>query len=1423
MDKNYKINLFLSNLQEASSIEKKTKMNNEMKLKFSSFLPKCIIKEEEHKQLANLESFLLQNIKKNHPNCFIRFSPLKEISNTKCEESLYEVECIISNLKKNHTFTSYMEIINDWCLQYSLENCSNELYYWLKFKINEKYFEKQYQYHEDIQVESISFGTFVKMQCFIQHFNIKKRNNIEMSCSFWHDQRYLQLFLYHPHNSNCYSTNSDLYRFIIEYNDIMRIIIDNCRKESYISIYLYLHYPPRISFSIQQDLNNKVKSTVCVIKDKIKNTKFWERTTTIGCECQQSKHLIIKKEILGKCPVLKLTIPDKFRARYIINRLYQRYSSENIYFSSIQIEKYQFKTVKEPFNTFRCQYAWRALNAKSFEVLDQIINNYSQWNDFYLQLKLYEDTNSIALEKALFEFYNYLEKGFIFSFLNAIKVLFTYYCNIEDDDKIDGLCLIRRVFITPLRILYLPPQQHFENRVLRRYNPDFALRISIRDDNLNMLTHGLSKHNADSFLQNTIGKYLSLGIYIGNRHYTFLGASPSQLRDHGVWMYAIDDNGNTSESIINWLGDFSEIHNVAKLMARIGQCFSNSEEPFHLVIKESDIKYIADFTCKRKRKNMPPYIFTDGVGMISSDIVNKVNKSLNKRCTDIGKEQYRACAFQIRLAGCKGMLVENPELQHSIIIRNSMKKFECTNSYTLEIIKKSAPRSVFLNRPLITILEQLGIQKEVFFRLQNNMILEYTDAFINNSETCKLLSNNISLDIPFGKLWESGIDLKQEPFFNSLLVNVYKTKMEFLKSKTRIAVPPEFGRNMFGVVDETRTLNYGEVFIQYSEKISDYESPLHVLKGTVLVTKCPCIHPGDVRKFKAVDVPKLHHIKDCIVFPSKGHRPHPDEMGGSDLDGDEYVVIWMPELIFPQENFKPMDFPIKSKDESKAVIKVQDMVNFLLEYIKKDNIGILGNAHIAWADKEGIFSNNCLNIAKKYPYSLDFAKTGNPTFLEKKEKPDKYPDFMEKGHYNISYRSDRILGYLFRYSRNLQCAIKHSVNQDPVRKLDELLEYPGWKNYENSANEDRKLYENKLLILLQRFNINSESEIFSGHIQQISKYDQMKGDNKNLILLIEKLLQNLQQKFQKKFFEDLEREGSINEEKVYQKASAWYMVTYSQSNIFFWSFPWCVASLLAEIKNQRTNNYNSLRVQNLECSPEKIINIAINNNSSIADVNAENLCDNRKIAFNILWNLFSSYSFSNLSNSEKVNHKDCFLKIYLAYKNDKCSTSNTECNCSPEFWILNFLKFCATSCVFEEELQMCNNNNCIRGKNSSLNYFALTIYTVLTVTRNPSYLEISNDPDVINFNDFESEPIMISVENETLQNLLKEKWEKIKNILIENSGVKDVYARSVTLREGKMSLLVNSVGKMWNCWKLEELLLRPDLHSILTELNAVKT
>lgn len=54
-----------------------------------------------------------------------------------------------------------------------------------------------------------------------------------------------------------------------------------------------------------------------------------------------------------------------------------------------------------------------------------------------------------------------------------------------------------------------------------------------------------------------------------------------------------------------------------------------------------------------------------------------------------------------------------------------------------------------------------------------------------------------------------------------------------------------------------------------------------VLKGSVVVTRNPCLHPGDVRQLVAVDVPALRHFVDCVVFPRKGSRPHPNEMAGN--------------------------------------------------------------------------------------------------------------------------------------------------------------------------------------------------------------------------------------------------------------------------------------------------------------------------------------------------------------------------------------------------------------------------------------------------------------------------------------------------------------------------------------------------------------
>ena len=109
---------------------------------------------------------------------------------------------------------------------------------------------------------------------------------------------------------------------------------------------------------------------------------------------------------------------------------------------------------------------------------------------------------------------------------------------------------------------------------------------------------------------------------------------------------------------------------------------------------------------------------------------------------------------------------------------------------------------------------------------------------------------------------------------------------------------------------------------------------------------------GDMRTFEAVDVQALHHLVDCVVFPAKGHRPHTDEMSGSDLDGDKYFVTWYDKLIPTRENEDPMDFTSPEIKVLQRPVEVEDMIQFVSDYIKTDQLEIIANAHLVHADHD---------------------------------------------------------------------------------------------------------------------------------------------------------------------------------------------------------------------------------------------------------------------------------------------------------------------------------------------------------------------------------------------------------------------------------------------------------------------------------------
>ena len=85
------------------------------------------------------------------------------------------------------------------------------------------------------------------------------------------------------------------------------------------------------------------------------------------------------------------------------------------------------------------------------------------------------------------------------------------------------------------------------------------------------------------------------------------------------------------------------------------------------------------------------------------------------------------------------------------------------------------------------------------------------------------------------------VDISQEPFFRSLLIAAFRDGLRSLTQRSNVAIPKSYGRAMFGIIDESRTLQYGEVFIQHT---SNNQLESEIVLGYVALTKNPCLYPG---------------------------------------------------------------------------------------------------------------------------------------------------------------------------------------------------------------------------------------------------------------------------------------------------------------------------------------------------------------------------------------------------------------------------------------------------------------------------------------------------------------------------------------------------------------------------------------------------
>ncbi|ETS02243.1 RdRP-domain-containing protein [Trichoderma reesei RUT C-30] len=561
----------------------------------------------------------------------------------------------------------------------------------------------------------------------------------------------------------------------------------------------------------------------------------------------------------------------------------------------------------------------------------------------------------------------------------------------------DSQTWVLKAVVTPTRIMLQGPDAENNNRVLRMFphHSDYLLRVIFSDEDGQDLALFPSVDNSAIF--GRYRKVLKDGIQVAGRKYEFLGFSHSSLRSHSAWFCApfIDNMQlHNNESIINSLGDFSEIRIPAKCAARIGQAFSETPYAVDILKCGIGIKYIPDVKTADGSR-----VFSDGCGTISWDAIEEIWEHLPMTSTPT--------CLQVRLGGIKGMLSLDSRLKGKVICirKESMMKFSSSDQTMLGICDTaSKPLRFVLNRQIIKILEDMGTNAEWFIDQQNkalDVLRNVTATAVNTSTFLEyqLVGTTVGLPKLIKYLSKIGVDYRRDNFMKTVVDHTILEELRLLKHKARI--PVDQGVTLFGIMDETGFLEEGEIYVTFDQQYDKVQGRVkHSLKdGLVLITRSPALHPGDIQPAQMRTPPEghpLHDLKNCVVFSQKGTRDLPSQLSGGDLDGDLYNIFWDPRVI-PKQFFTAASYPRVIPPPLDRAVTRDDIADFFVTFMETDILGMIANRHQVSADakEEGTLHQECIKLAELHSTAVDYSKTGIPVTVQQLPKaPRMRPDFM---------------------------------------------------------------------------------------------------------------------------------------------------------------------------------------------------------------------------------------------------------------------------------------------------------------------------------------------------------------------------------------------------------------------------------------------
>ncbi|KAH8823568.1 RNA dependent RNA polymerase-domain-containing protein [Flagelloscypha sp. PMI_526] len=579
------------------------------------------------------------------------------------------------------------------------------------------------------------------------------------------------------------------------------------------------------------------------------------------------------------------------------------------------------------------------------------------------------------------------------------------------DSLPDDRIYMRRIVVTPTRVILHHPSIETSNRVIRawpRFQDNF-IRVTFTDEGDKLKFGPWSridvpyKKNPRVGVLHRIRCALKHGIHVGPRHYVFLAAGESQMKEHSCWMiYEVPEAGFTANAVRAKMGDFSNIPIVAKYASRMGLCFSASRH-IRMQIRSVEIDDITHVGPGGKE-----YTYTDGIGRCSVEIAQRCARALT------GVEDFTPSAIQIRMGGYKGVLSVHRDLPaNTVEVRRSMSKFPC-NENALGVMKISTHSHAHLNRQAISLLSFLGVPDHIFIQRMERQIHD-----IRNIEASVLRLDNSRhtarrmyrfCELPVLQMLRAGF--AKEPMLANVLKCIECQLLQDLKFRARIQI--EDGAFLMGIADEFNVLKPGEVYVA----IQLPGQGRRVITGPVTIYRSPSLHPGDIQRATAVDVSiwddKFAHAPTNVVVFSTvpGKRDLPSQMSGGDLDGDCFTVIWDPDFLITPE--KPMDYtPVAPVKMGRSIV-IDDILRFFVDFMTSDVLGLVSHTHLALSDKYSPSHPHCIRLAQLASNAVDFGKSGAPVNLPEHLMKDRSrPDFMSSPG-QVCYRSEKVLGDLFR-------------------------------------------------------------------------------------------------------------------------------------------------------------------------------------------------------------------------------------------------------------------------------------------------------------------------------------------------------------------------------------------------------------------------